>query len=112
MPARQSLADIQFLLNDVLQAPAQWQALAPLADTDGALAAQVLDEGRVRGCALVWTSSARRGGEQIRLPRRHPSIAAHPRRGRPRKGRPAALAASPRRGTPPKATQRGVKTLR
>jgi hypothetical protein len=44
MPARQSLADIQFLLNDVLQAPAQWQALAPLADTDGALAAQVLDE--------------------------------------------------------------------
>jgi len=44
MPARQSLADIQFLLNDVLHAPAQWQALAPLADTDADLAAQVLDE--------------------------------------------------------------------
>ncbi|MFN4121229.1 acyl-CoA dehydrogenase family protein [Acidovorax sp.] len=44
MPARQSLADIQFLMNDVLHAPAQWQALAPLADTDADLAAQVLDE--------------------------------------------------------------------
>ena len=44
MPARQSLADIQCLLNDVLHAPAQWQALAPLADTDADLAAQVLDE--------------------------------------------------------------------
>lgn len=44
MPARQSLADIQFLLNDVLQAPAQWRTLAPLADTDGELAAQVLEE--------------------------------------------------------------------
>lgn len=44
MQVRPSLADIQFLLNDVLQAPAQWQALAPFADTDGDLAAQVLDE--------------------------------------------------------------------
>ncbi|EHL24057.1 acyl-CoA dehydrogenase-like protein [Acidovorax sp. NO-1] len=44
MPARQSLADIQFLLNNVLQAPAQWQALAPFADTDADLAAQVLAE--------------------------------------------------------------------
>ena len=44
MQARQSLADIQFLLNDVLNAPAQWRALAPLANTDGELAAQVLEE--------------------------------------------------------------------
>jgi len=44
MPARQSLADIEFLLTEVLQAPARWQALAPFADTDGDLAAQVLDE--------------------------------------------------------------------
>jgi len=44
MPARQSLADIQFLLNEVLRAPAQWQALAPFAEADGELAAQVLDE--------------------------------------------------------------------
>ena len=44
MPARDSLADIQFLLTEVLHAPAQWQALAPFADTDGGLAAQVLDE--------------------------------------------------------------------
>ena len=44
MQALQSLADIQFLLNDVLNAPAQWRALAPLADTDGELAAQVLEE--------------------------------------------------------------------
>ncbi len=44
MQARQSLADIQFLLTEVLHAPAQWQALAPFADTDGDLAAQVLDE--------------------------------------------------------------------
>ena len=44
MQARQSFADIQFLLNDVLNAPAQWRALAPLADTDGELAAQVLEE--------------------------------------------------------------------
>ena len=44
MQARQTLADIQHLLNTVLQAPAQWQALAPFADTDGDLAAQVLDE--------------------------------------------------------------------
>ena len=44
MPARQSFADIQFLLNNVLQAPAQWQALALFADTDAGLAAQVLDE--------------------------------------------------------------------
>ncbi|RYF54509.1 MAG: acyl-CoA dehydrogenase, partial [Comamonadaceae bacterium] len=44
MPARQSLADIEFLLNKVLQAPARWQALAPFAETDGDLAAQVLDE--------------------------------------------------------------------
>lgn len=44
MQARQALTDIQFLLTDVLQAPARWQALAPFADTDGELAAQVLDE--------------------------------------------------------------------
>src|SRR6478672_2434236 len=44
MPARESLADIHFLLTEVLHAPAQWQTLAPLADTDGDLAAQVLDE--------------------------------------------------------------------
>ncbi len=44
MPASQTLTDIQFLLTEVLQAPAQWQALAPFADTDGELAAQVLDE--------------------------------------------------------------------
>jgi alkylation response protein AidB-like acyl-CoA dehydrogenase len=44
MPACQSLADIQFLLTEVLRAPAQWQALAPFADTDADLAAQVLDE--------------------------------------------------------------------
>ncbi len=44
MQARQALADIQFLLTEVLQAPAQWQALAPFADTDGELAAQVLEE--------------------------------------------------------------------
>lgn len=44
MQAHQTLADIQHLLSEVLQAPAQWQALAPFADTDGGLAAQVLDE--------------------------------------------------------------------
>lgn len=44
MQAQQALIDIQFLLTEVLQAPAQWQALAPFADTDGELAAQVLDE--------------------------------------------------------------------
>eukprot|EP01030_Chromulinospumella_sphaerica_P013112 gene13112-12892_t len=44
MQARQSLADIQFLLTEVLQAPAQWQALAPFAETDAELAAQVLEE--------------------------------------------------------------------
>ncbi|MDH4415671.1 MAG: acyl-CoA dehydrogenase family protein [Acidovorax sp.] len=44
MQAQQALTDIQFLLTEVLQAPAQWQALAPFADTDGELAAQVLDE--------------------------------------------------------------------
>ena len=44
MQARQALTDIQFLLTEVLQAPAQWQALAPFADTDGELAAQVLEE--------------------------------------------------------------------
>ncbi|MFY3384076.1 acyl-CoA dehydrogenase family protein [Paracidovorax sp. MALMAid1276] len=44
MQARQTLADIRFLLNDVLRAPAQWQALAPFADTDADLAAQVLGE--------------------------------------------------------------------
>ena len=44
MQARQALTDIQFLLTEVLQAPAQWQALAPFADTDGDLAAQVLEE--------------------------------------------------------------------
>ena len=44
MQARQTLADIQFLLTEVLQAPAQWQALAPFAKTDAELAVQVLDE--------------------------------------------------------------------
>ncbi|MBB6557542.1 alkylation response protein AidB-like acyl-CoA dehydrogenase [Acidovorax soli] len=44
MQAHQTLADIQHLLNEVLAAPAQWQALAPFTDTDGDLAAQVLDE--------------------------------------------------------------------
>ncbi len=44
MQASQSLADIQHLLNHVLQAPGKWQALAPFADADGDLAAQVLDE--------------------------------------------------------------------
>jgi len=44
MQARQALTDIQHLLTNVLQAPAQWQALAPFADTDAELAAQVLDE--------------------------------------------------------------------
>ncbi|KRD46607.1 acyl-CoA dehydrogenase [Acidovorax sp. Root275] len=44
MPARQALADIQHLLTHVLQAPSRWQALPPFADTDGELAAQVLDE--------------------------------------------------------------------
>ena len=44
MQARQTLADIQFLLTEVLQAPAQWQALAPFAETDAELAAQVLEE--------------------------------------------------------------------
>ncbi len=44
MQARQTLADIQFLLTEVLQAPAQWQALAPFAETDAELAVQVLDE--------------------------------------------------------------------
>src|SRR3990167_4922358 len=44
MQARQALADIQHLLTHVLQAPSRWQALAPFADTDGELAAQVLDE--------------------------------------------------------------------
>lgn len=44
MQARQALTDIQFLLTEVLQAPAQWQALAPFGDTDGELAAQVLEE--------------------------------------------------------------------
>ena len=44
MQARHTLDDIQHLLNTVLQAPRRWQALAPFADTDGPLAAQVLDE--------------------------------------------------------------------
>lgn len=44
MQARQALTDIQFLLTEVLQAPARWQALAPFAETDGELAAQVLEE--------------------------------------------------------------------
>ena len=44
MQARQALADIQHLLTHVLHAPRQWQALAPFADTDGELAAQVLGE--------------------------------------------------------------------
>ena len=39
-----ALSDITFLLNDVLQAPAQWQALPPFAETDTDLALQVLDE--------------------------------------------------------------------
>lgn len=37
-------ADIQFILHNVLQAPAQLQALAPFADTDADLMAQVIDE--------------------------------------------------------------------
>ena len=44
MQARQALTDIQFLLTEVLQAPARWQALAPFSDTDGELAVQVLEE--------------------------------------------------------------------
>lgn len=44
MQAHPTLADIRHLLTEVLQAPAQWQALAPFADTDGGLAAQVLEE--------------------------------------------------------------------
>ncbi len=44
MQAHQTLADIQFLLTDVLQAPTQWQALAPFAEADADLAAQVLEE--------------------------------------------------------------------
>ncbi|WP_394790910.1 acyl-CoA dehydrogenase family protein [Rhodoferax sp.] len=39
-----ALNDIGFLLNNVLQAPAQWQALPAFADTDADLALQVLDE--------------------------------------------------------------------
>ncbi|MEO6854528.1 MAG: acyl-CoA dehydrogenase family protein [Rhodoferax sp.] len=39
-----ALTDITFILCDVLQAPAQWQALPPFADTDADLALQVLDE--------------------------------------------------------------------
>ena len=39
-----ALDDITFILNDVLQAPAQWQALPAFADTDADLALQVLDE--------------------------------------------------------------------
>ena len=37
-------ADIQFILHIVLQVPAQLQALAPFADTDGELMQQVLEE--------------------------------------------------------------------
>jgi len=44
MQARQTLDDVRHLLTRVLQAPARWQALAPFADTDGDLAAQVLEE--------------------------------------------------------------------
>ncbi len=44
MQARQTIADIQHLLTTVLKAPTRWQGLAPFADTDGDLAAQVLDE--------------------------------------------------------------------
>lgn len=44
MQARQAFADIQHLLSNVLQAPAQWQALAPFGEADGDLAAQVLEE--------------------------------------------------------------------
>jgi len=44
MQARQTLDDVRHLLTQVLQAPARWQALAPFADTDGDLAAQVLEE--------------------------------------------------------------------
>ena len=44
MQARQTLADIEYTLTDILQAPRQWQALAPFAETDAALASQVLDE--------------------------------------------------------------------
>ncbi len=39
-----ALDDITFILNDVLQAPATWQALPPFADTDADLALQVLEE--------------------------------------------------------------------
>ncbi len=38
------LADINFILHEVLQAPAQLQALTPYADTDADLMRQVLDE--------------------------------------------------------------------
>ena len=38
------LADINFILHDVLQAPTQLQALTPYADTDADLMQQVLDE--------------------------------------------------------------------
>ncbi len=44
MQAQTALGDITYLLREVLQAPEQWQALAPFADTDGDLAAQVLEE--------------------------------------------------------------------
>ncbi|BEP94620.1 acyl-CoA dehydrogenase C-terminal domain-containing protein [Acidovorax sp. A79] len=62
MQARQALADIQHLLTHVLQAPSRWQALPPFADTDGELAAQVLDE------AAKFVDSAiaplQRGGDE------------------------------------------------
>ncbi|MFZ4285558.1 acyl-CoA dehydrogenase family protein [Variovorax sp. HJSM1_2] len=41
---RPNLADIQFILHEVLQAPRQLQALPAFADTDSSLLAQVLDE--------------------------------------------------------------------
>lgn len=44
MQAQTALGDITHLLCEVLQAPVQWQALAPFADTDADLALQVLDE--------------------------------------------------------------------
>ncbi|MEY2860163.1 MAG: hypothetical protein RL392_621 [Pseudomonadota bacterium] len=44
MSYRAPLADINFIVHDVLQAPAQLQALIPYADTDADLMRQVLDE--------------------------------------------------------------------
>ena len=54
MQARQTLADIQHLLTTVLKAPTRWQGLAPFADTDGDLAAQVLDEPEREESSRLW----------------------------------------------------------